>query len=236
MTPADRAGHTGALFDDLPVPATDPIDPNLVSVAGALASLVAAPGPGPGPGPDPGPNPAIGRMTCPVTALGEQAVVLRGLALGAAGVLAVAIDQVASQARWRRMITPGGLTMSVALTNCGALGWTSDARGYRYSPLDPVSGRPWPALPDAFARLARAAAQAGGFDAFAPDACLVNRYQPGARLSLHQDRNERDFSQPIVAVWGGADRLRFHGIAPVQQASHPLTGAERINFTFRCAG
>src|SRR5690606_8287520 len=103
-------------------------------------------------------------------------------------------------APWRHMQTPGGFTMSVALTNCGALGWTSDRRGYRYTRVDPDSGEPWPPMPPVLARLASEAAAAAGFPDFAPDACLVNRYTPGARLSLHQDRNERDFGAPIVSV------------------------------------
>jgi len=111
-----------------------------------------------------------------------------------------ALAGIAAAAPPRHMVTPGGFTMSVALTNCGALGWTSDRRGYRYSATDPGSGQPWPAMPEAFARLAREAAMAAGFAGFAPDACLVNRYQPGARLSLHQDRDERDYGAPIVSV------------------------------------
>jgi alkylated DNA repair protein (DNA oxidative demethylase) len=98
------------------------------------------------------------------------------------------------------MVTPGGFTMSVAMTNCGAAGWVSDRRGYRYSPTDPLTGQPWPPLPPAFAALAARAAAAAGWDGFPPDACLVNDYAPGARLSLHQDRNERDLAQPIVSV------------------------------------
>ena len=98
------------------------------------------------------------------------------------------------------MVTPGGLRMSVAMTNCGSLGWVSDRRGYRYDPLDPQTGRPWPPMPASFARLAARAAAHAGFSGFAPDACLVNRYEAGTRLSLHQDRNERDFDAPIVSV------------------------------------
>ena len=199
--------------------------------------------------------------------LGPQACVLRGFALPHVDALWPALQAVLAQAPFRHMVTPGGQRMSVALTNCGALGWVSDRRGYRYATRDPDSGAPWPALPAAFQRLAHGAAAAAGFDGFAPDACLINRYAPGTRLSLHQDRDERDFSQPIVSVslgvpavflwgglqrsdraarvplwhgdvvvWGGADRLRFHGVAPVPDGQHPLTGAERINFTFRRAG
>jgi alkylated DNA repair protein (DNA oxidative demethylase) len=109
------------------------------------------------------------------------------------------------------MVTPGGFVMSVAITNCGALGWTTDARGYRYTTDDPQSGRPWPDMPDAFSRLARQAAETAGFDGFAPDACLINRYEPGARLSLHQDKDERDHSAPIVSVSLGMDATFLFG-------------------------
>jgi alkylated DNA repair protein (DNA oxidative demethylase) len=132
--------------------------------------------------------------------LAEGAVLLGGFALPAEAPLLAAIEAVAAEAPFRRMITPGGSTMSVAMTNCGAAGWVTDRRGYRYDAVDPASRRPWPAMPAAFDDLARTAAAAAGFGGFAPDACLVNRYEPGARLSLHQDRNERDFGAPIVSV------------------------------------
>ena len=113
------------------------------------------------------------------------------------------------------MVTPGGWPMSVSMSNCGAAGWVTDRRGYRYDPDDPQTARPWPALPPVFTTLAARAAEAAGFAGFVPDACLINRYEPGARLTLHQDRNERDFAHPIVSVslglpatflWGGATR------------------------------
>jgi alkylated DNA repair protein (DNA oxidative demethylase) len=128
------------------------------------------------------------------------AVVLRGFALSVESDLAAAVRAVAAAAPFRHMQTPGGFTMSVAMTNCGALGWVSTARGYRYSALDPASGAPWAAMPAAFAALAERAAGAAGFLGFAPDACLVNRYDAGARLTLHQDKDERDFGAPIVSV------------------------------------
>ena len=109
------------------------------------------------------------------------------------------------------MVTPGGFRMSVAMTNCGALGWVSDPSGYRYDPLDPESGNPWPRMPDSFARLAQDAAAQAGFEGFTPDACLVNRYEPGARLTLHQDRNERDFRAPIVSVSLGLPAVFLFG-------------------------
>jgi alkylated DNA repair protein (DNA oxidative demethylase) len=132
--------------------------------------------------------------------LAPGAVVLRGFAATDASALLDALDAVLAQAPLRHMVTPGGFRMSVAMTNCGTLGWVSDRRGYRYDPVDPASGQGWPALPAPFLRLATAAAARAGFDGFAPDACLVNRYEPGARLTLHQDRNERDFGAPIVSV------------------------------------
>ena len=199
-------------------------------------------------------------------AIGARAFVLRGFALPFVDDLLPAVAAVASAAPFRHMATPGGFTMSVALTNCGAQGWTTDRRGYRYTGTDPATGRPWPEMPAVLARLARAAAQAAGFDGFDPDACLVNRYLPGSRLSLHQDRNERDFEAPIVsvslgmtarflfgghrrtdkadriplrhgdvAVWGGVDRLRYHGVLPLEDDPHPLLGSQRINLTFRKA-
>ncbi|MGH7036290.1 MAG: DNA oxidative demethylase AlkB [Stellaceae bacterium] len=128
------------------------------------------------------------------------ALLLRGFARSEIEALAAAIDAVAAEAPFRHMITPGGFRMSVAMTNCGRAGWITDRHGYRYDENDPLTGRPWPPLPQIFRALAARAAAAAGFADFAPDACLVNRYEPGARLTLHQDRNERDFTQPIVSV------------------------------------
>lgn len=133
-------------------------------------------------------------------ALGPQACVLGGFALPYLAEVMPALRAVLDAAPLRHLVTPGGFTMSVAMSNCGTLGWTSDRRGYRYTRDDPDSGRPWPAMPAAFGELATAAAAEAGFDGFVPDACLVNRYVPGARLSLHQDRDERDFDAPIVSV------------------------------------
>jgi alkylated DNA repair protein (DNA oxidative demethylase) len=132
--------------------------------------------------------------------LAPGAFVLRGLALADEVELKRAVDAVASAAPFRHMITPGGFRMSVSMTNCGEYGWVSDEHGYRYAPLDPVSAKPWPPMPRAFAELAQRAAALAGFAAFAPDACLVNRYAPGSRLTLHQDKDERDFAEPIVSV------------------------------------
>jgi alkylated DNA repair protein (DNA oxidative demethylase) len=125
---------------------------------------------------------------------------LRGFASDVAAELAAAVDTIAAAAPFRRMQTPGGRRMSVAMTNCGSLGWVSDPSGYRYSPVDPESGRPWPAMPASFLRLATAAAERAGFEPLRPDACLVNRYVAGARLTLHQDKDELDLDAPIVSV------------------------------------
>ncbi len=143
--------------------------------------------------------------------LGPGAVLLRGFARGEEARLVRAMREVIAASPLRHMITPGGFRMSVAMTNCGALGWVSDRRGYRYDAIDPESGRPWPAMPEAFSALARRAAAQAGFEVFEPDACLINRYEPGARLTLHQDRNERDFSQPIVSVSLGLPAVFLFG-------------------------
>ncbi|MDE2601360.1 MAG: DNA oxidative demethylase AlkB [Bradyrhizobium sp.] len=131
--------------------------------------------------------------------IAEGAVLLRGFAGPAEAELIAALREITDQAPFRHMSTPGG-QMSVAMTNCGSAGWVSDRSGYRYDGTDPQSGKPWPAMPSAFQKLAREAAATAGFAGFAPDACLINRYQPGARMSLHQDRDENDFGAPIVSV------------------------------------
>jgi DNA oxidative demethylase len=196
----------------------------------------------------------------------DRAVLLSGYAQPAAEDLWHAVLAVTAAAPCRHMVTPGGLAMSVAMTNCGHLGWVTDHRGYRYSATDPESGQPWPAMTPVMTALATQAAAAAGFPDFEPDACLVNRYEPGNRLSLHQDRNERDFDAPVVSVslglpamflfgglkrtdptrritlmhgdvvvWGGPQRLAFHGVAKLADGSHPLTGHCRVNLTFRRA-
>jgi DNA oxidative demethylase len=132
--------------------------------------------------------------------LAPGAAWLHGYALPLEDAVLAALRKVAEAAPFRHMVTPGGFAMSVAMTNCGAAGWVTDRTGYRYDRRDPDSTRPWPCMPDAFLGLATGAAAAAGYPDFAPDACLINRYEPGARLSLHQDRNERDFAAPIVSV------------------------------------
>jgi alkylated DNA repair protein (DNA oxidative demethylase) len=198
------------------------------------------------------------------TDLGPQACVLHGFALPDAQALLDGVQAITAAAPFRHLATPGGHVMQVAMTNCGTFGWCSDRRGYRYDRNDPQSGHPWPALPPAFLRLAADAAREAGFDGYVPDACLVNRYAPGTRLSLHQDRDEDDRVAPIVSVslglpatflfggftrgdktvrvplmhgdvvvWGGADRMRFHGVLPVRPGRHELLGEQRLNLTFR---
>ncbi|MDO5103068.1 MAG: DNA oxidative demethylase AlkB [Lautropia sp.] len=199
--------------------------------------------------------------------LGPAARILRAFAHPKVNGLMHALDAVLAQAPLRHLVTPGGYTMSVATSSCGHLGWFSDRRGYRYTPIDPASGQPWPEMPAIFTELAQVAAAEAGFPDFEPDACLINCYRAGAKLSLHQDKDERDFAAPIVSVslgmpaiflwgglkrgdkvqrtplqhgdvvvWGGEDRLRYHGVAPLKEAPHPLLGSRRINLTFRKAG
>lgn len=132
--------------------------------------------------------------------LAADAVLLRAFALDGVDELLAALGKVVDAAPFRHFMTPGGQTMSVAMTNCGHVGWLSDRKGYRYGAQDPASGKAWPAMPPSFRDLARRAAVVAGFAGFEPDACLINRYDPGARLSLHQDKDEQDFTAPIVSV------------------------------------
>jgi alkylated DNA repair protein (DNA oxidative demethylase) len=132
--------------------------------------------------------------------MAEGAVLLRGFARPFEADLIAGLRDIAGQAPFRHMLTPGGHRMSVAMTNCGSLGWVTDRTGYRYDADDPLAARPWPAMPAPFCQLARQAAAQADFHEFSPDACLINRYQPGARMSLHQDRDESDFGAPIVSV------------------------------------
>jgi alkylated DNA repair protein (DNA oxidative demethylase) len=142
-------------------------------------------------------------------AMAEGAVLLRAFARRAEDELIAALRDIVVQAPFRHMLTPGGHQMSVAMTNCGTAGWVTDRGGYRYDGVDPQSGKPWP--PVVFRELARHAAAEAGFDDFSPDACLINRYQPGARMSLHQDKDERDFSSPIVSVSLGLPAIFLFG-------------------------
>jgi len=133
-------------------------------------------------------------------ALAPGATLLHGFARKRDVALMTAIEAIGSRAPFRRMVTPGGFEMSVAMTNCGAAGWVTDRTGYRYQAQDPQSGAPWPAMPAAFLALADEAATEAGFADFVPDACLINRYEPGTKLSLHQDKDEADYVHPIVSV------------------------------------
>jgi DNA oxidative demethylase len=196
--------------------------------------------------------------------LEEGAVLLRGFATTDAPMLVEEVERIAQAGEFRHLVTPGGYTMSVAMTNCGRVGWVSDRTGYRYDPVDPTTGTPWPAMPKVFLDVAVRAAAEAGFANYDPDACLINRYVAGAKLSLHQDRDEKDAWAPIVSVslglpavflwggkrrsdrvrrlrlesgdivvWGGPARFIYHGVAPLADGQHPLTGAARINLTFR---
>jgi alkylated DNA repair protein (DNA oxidative demethylase) len=143
--------------------------------------------------------------------MAEGAVLLRGLARPVESDLIAALRDIAEQAPFRHMMTPGGHRMSVAMTNCGSAGWVTDRTGYRYDANDPASGKPWPQMPPSFRELAAQAATRAGFGAFSPDACLINRYQPGARMSLHQDRDENDLGAPIVSVSLGLPAIFLFG-------------------------
>jgi alkylated DNA repair protein (DNA oxidative demethylase) len=143
--------------------------------------------------------------------IAEGAVLLRGFAKSLEADLIAALHDVVAQAPFRHMVTPGGHQMSVAMTNCGSLGWVTDRTGYRYDANDPESGRPWPAMPPSLRELAGQAATSAGFGGFSPDACLINRYQPGARMSLHQDKDEDDFGAPIVSVSLGLPAIFLFG-------------------------
>jgi alkylated DNA repair protein (DNA oxidative demethylase) len=199
--------------------------------------------------------------------IGEQSWVLHGFAQPLVDRLLPALDAILAAAPLRHMVTPGGFSMSVGTSSCGALGWITDRHGYRYSSVDPLSDLPWPAMPAVFSELAQSAAAQAGFADFNADSCLINRYVPGAKMSLHQDKDENAYSAPIVSlslglpamflfggfnrsdksqriallhgdmvVWGGVDRLRYHGVLPIKQGRHPRLGEQRINLTFRVAG
>lgn len=143
--------------------------------------------------------------------LGPGTAVLQGFALQQEGNLFDALRSVTQESPFRHMMTPGGFLMSVAMTNCGDLGWVTDRTGYRYDPIDPQTGKPWPQMPSCFFGLATSAAARAGFGAFGSDSCLINRYEEGAKLSLHQDKNERDFTQPIVSVSLGTPAIFLFG-------------------------
>ena len=211
------------------------------------------------------PEPLQTRPGAPVR-LAKGAVLLKAYAHERSSALMALIDSIVTAAPWRHMATPGGFEMSVAMSNCGTFGWVSDRTGYRYAQHDPLTGQPWPPMPQALLDLAGQAARMAGYVDFVPDACLINRYAEGARMGLHQDKDEQDMSQPIVSVslglpaifqfgglkradkvqrillehgdvvvWGGPDRLRYHGIQPLKPGQHALTGPYRFNLTLRKA-
>jgi alkylated DNA repair protein (DNA oxidative demethylase) len=198
--------------------------------------------------------------------LADGAMILRALVRGREKELLDAVAQITAMSPFRHLMTPGGYRMSVAMTNCGEVGWVSDRTGYRYDAIDPETQSPWPPMPQVFRELARDAAKRASYVDFKPDACLINRYEPGTRLSLHRDYDEHDATAPIVSVsigvpakfiwgglkrndptrrvplesgdvvvWGGVSRFVFHGVAPIGEAVHELTGDQRINLTFRNA-
>jgi alkylated DNA repair protein (DNA oxidative demethylase) len=206
--------------------------------------------------------------------IAPQSFHLHGFACDQSSVLVSEIESLIAESPLRHMQTPGGREMSVAMTNCGRYGWITDRKGYRYSAVDPLRrsvansqiNAAWPAMPDRFLTLSQTAAAEAGFANFSPDACLINYYSTSAKMALHQDRDEADFSAPIVSVslgqsaqflfggltrraetkkitlqhgdvivWGGEDRLRFHGIKSIAAGSHPLIGEGRYNLTFRKA-
>jgi alkylated DNA repair protein (DNA oxidative demethylase) len=145
--------------------------------------------------------------------MAQGAVLLRGAAFPVETELLAALNDITATSPFRHMVTPGGYTMSVAMSNCGAAGWVTDRTGYRYDRIDPTTGNPWPPMPDCFLDLAVSAAITAGYPEFRPDACLINRYEPGARLSLHQDKNERNFAHPIVSVSLGLPAIfQFGGL------------------------
>jgi alkylated DNA repair protein (DNA oxidative demethylase) len=143
--------------------------------------------------------------------IADGAMLLRGFARPIERDLIAGLRDIAAQAPFRHMVTPGGHQMSVAMTNCGNAGWITERSGYRYDTIDPESGKPWPEMPSVFRALAGRAAAEAGFEGFAPDACLINRYQAGARMSLHQDKDERDFENPIVSVSLGLPAIFLFG-------------------------
>ncbi len=152
--------------------------------------------------------------------LAEGAQVLPSFAREMDDSLLNAVKQIITQAPLRHMTTPNGFQMSVAMSNCGQLGWVSDRKGYRYEPIDPITRKTWPTLPGIFLDLAKKAASYTGFENFLPDACLINCYEPGTRLSLHQDKDEHDSKAPIVSVSLGLPAIFLFGGL---QREHPAT-------------
>lgn len=197
--------------------------------------------------------------------ISKESFLFKGMLLPEEDNLLQEIKRVLKCNYWREISTPGGKPMSIKITNCGDFGWYSDKNGYRYSQLDPLTGKPWCKIPDLLKYFAQTAADMSGYSNFEPDCCLMNRYEVGSKLSLHQDIDEQDFSQPIVSfsfglpadfifgglsrsdkvkkytlengdvfVFGGQDRLRFHGVDKLKSGNSSYkVGNIRINLTFR---
>lgn len=196
--------------------------------------------------------------------LGEGTLLIRHFITNYTAEIIKELEKITKQAPFRKMLTPNGHKMSVGMTNCGEVGWVTDLKGYHYTQQDPKTQRKWPSMPSLFRELAIRAATLAGYPNFQPDGCLINRYQIGSKLSLHQDKDEKNLNAPIVSfslgipatfqwgglkrtdhlekltlshgdvlVWGGVDRLRFHGILPIKDNTHKILGAQRINITFR---
>lgn len=208
-----------------------------------------------------------GRGESEPLAIGTGAFCFKGAITADGSEVLRAVRHVIAQAPFRHLTTPGGRQMSVAMSNCGQLGWVSDHAGYRYQTTDPITGKAWPSMPRVLLTTAQQLASRAGFANFHPDVCLINRYRAKDRMGLHQDKDEGNVTAPIVSlslglpatfiwgglhrtgstqrfllehgdamVWGAADRLRFHGVAPLKAGEHPLTGDCRINITFRQTG
>ena len=196
----------------------------------------------------------------------DHSLILRHYANDLDSQLLNTVNHVAEQSAFRNMQTPSGGFIRAAMTNCGKYGWISDKSGYRYDKTDPKTNKSWPEMPEVFKTLAKRAANDAGYNNFESNACLINRYTEKIGMSLHQDKDENDFTHPIVSVslgvsiiflfggltrkekvmtkelkhgdvvvWGGPDRLRFHGVRPLKRGVHPLVGAARINLTLRRA-
>ncbi len=171
----------------------------------------------------------------PAASLAPGAFILPAFALALETPLLSAIASISQVAPFRHMTTPGGFRMSVAMSNAGTFGWLTDRSGYRYSKFDPLTGQPWPPIPEAFLRIAKEAAATAGYGGFLPDACLINRYEPGAKMSLHQDKDEHDMAAPIVSVslglpamfqFGGFDRSDRPSRIPLAHGDVVVWGGE----------
>jgi len=200
------------------------------------------------------------------TAIGEQALLFHQFLSQTDEALLSDVRAVLKQSPLRHLHTPSGHKMSVKSSNCGHYGWLTDEHGYRYQSIDPVTKKPWPQMPDSISIQAIEVARLAGFENFKPDSCLINVYMPGAKMGLHQDKDEADFTKPIVSfsfglsmnflwggfkrsdkyqkvilqhadalVWGGKDRLRYHGVQQLKEGVHPITGRCRVNLTIRQA-